>query len=298
MNRVSVIIPTYNSAHLLERCIASVLDQTRRPDEIWVIDDGSTDNTPELTERLCALLPGLIHVHRQENAGPGVARNLGIQMARGEWIAFLDADDRWLPTKLEEQLACAETHPAAGLIYSDASVIDSSGRHIANYLADKGPVSGWAFDRLLQSFFILPSTALVRRDALLCVGMFDTRLRKIEDYDLWLRLSQLYPFQLVPECLTLYQRQQTSSSKDNIAMTRTEIQVFRNLQRQKLTRAQRRAVRRRLARNLFDYSYEIRTRDRRASLDASWQAVRVLPSRPAHWKRLFATLASALPGRG
>lgn len=288
MNTVSVVIPAYNSAALLPRCLDSVLAQTLAAAEVLVVDDGSSDNTAEAVSRYGEA----VRLLRQPNGGPGVARNSGISAANGDWIAFLDADDQWVPNKLERQIECAHSHPDAGLIYCDAIVLDADGTATGEFLADKGPASGWVFDRLLHSFFVLPSTALVRRRLLVEAGMFSAHLRRVEDYDLWLRLARVCPFQLVPEALTFYQRQENSSSKDLAAMAKVEIELFRSLLQQDLSSAQRRAARQRLARNLFDYSYETRHTDRSAAWRAAWQAVHTYPRRAAAWKLLLSRLAS------
>ena len=288
MNSISVVIPAYNSAALLPRCLDSVFAQTLKPIEVLVIDDGSVDDTSDVVR----YYGERVRLLRQKNAGPAAARNRGIAATTGEWIAFLDADDRWTSAKLECQMDCAKTHPSAGVIYSDAIVLDASENVSGEFLAGKGPASGWIFDRLLHSFFILSSTAMVRRSVLIDAGILSAQMREVENYDFWLQLARTCPFQLVPEALTLYQRQEDSSSKELAAVAKTEIDLFQSLLEQDLSPAQQRAARQRLARNLFDYSYEIRHIDRGAALNAAWQSVCACPQRPSAWKLLLSRLAS------
>jgi len=115
MNTVSVIIPSYNRAVYLERALHSVLGQTCPADEIIVVDDGSTDNTRKIITGLCQS----IQYCYQDNKGVSAARNKGIQQANGQWLAFLDSDDEWLPAKLEKQLAVARQHPSNHIIHTD-----------------------------------------------------------------------------------------------------------------------------------------------------------------------------------
>lgn len=288
MSSISVVIPSYNSAALLPRCIESILNQTVPVKEIFIIDDGSQDNTGLVARTF----PAPVRLIQQTNAGAAVARNTGITASTGEWIAFLDADDRWLPEKLERQLECAAIHPSAELIYSDAAVMDEDNVKVGDYLSDKRPASGLVFDRLLHSFFILPSTVLARRSALLEVGMFKSSLREMEDYDLWLRLSRLCPFQLVPQCLTLYQRQPNSSSRNVQRLVKGEIELFRNLLKEGLRAEQQEVVRKRLALDLFHYAYELRDTDKRSSLRAIVESIRIEPGRLTSWKQLIARCAS------
>ena len=278
MSEITAIIPAYNAASLLPDCLESILSQRHPVQDIIVVDDGSSDNTAEVASRYP------VRCIRQQNKGLSGARNTGILAASTEWVAFLDADDRWFPHKIECQLAAAEEHPEAAILYSDASVFDSSGSCLGLFLSDKGPVSGWIFDRLLDSMFVLPSTVLARRDALITVGMFSERLRRVEDYDLWLRMAPEYQFHLVPDALISYNRQESSLSKNVEGMSRAEISVLLPLLQRKLTRKQRSSVRRRLAHNMFNLSYELRHKDRPESIRMAWECLRMKPTRPASWK--------------
>jgi len=171
---VSAIIPAYNAAGRIGRTLDSILSQTYRPQEICVIDDGSVDDTVDVVRKFGS------HVHLicRENGGPGAARNTGVAATSGEWIALLDADDAWLPQKIEEQIefTCA---PEVGVIHSQ---ILGEARPVAEEIT---------FDVLWKSNMIAASSAMIRRTAFEEVGGFDENraLISVEDYNLWLRLT-------------------------------------------------------------------------------------------------------------
>ncbi len=172
---VSVIIPAFNAASTLTAAIESAMAQTHRAGEIVVVDDGSTDGTADAVSRFG---PAVRYV-RKPNGGPASARNLGARLATGEWLAMLDADDSWLPRKLERQLAL-DTSPSIGIIHS---LIDPSiGRPLPNVVT---------FRDLWAGNCIVNSTVLLRRVAFEHLGGFDEdpALISVEDYNLWLRVA-------------------------------------------------------------------------------------------------------------
>jgi glycosyltransferase involved in cell wall biosynthesis len=181
---VSVVIPTYNCATFLPAAIESVLAQTYKDFEILVVDDGSTDSTSEL------IAPYLDRVQfiRQENRGLPGARNAGIRASHGEFIALLDADDAWLPEKLELQLP-RFADPEVLIVFSDFSVNYSDGRSLPSYLAGR-PLAceGYVIDKYVQSRFLFPSTMLLRRDSMERCGLFDEEMLACEDVELFARL--------------------------------------------------------------------------------------------------------------
>ncbi len=180
--RVSVIIPSYNRAHLLGRAIASVQAQTLKPLEIIVVDDGSTDASAELVTRQ---FPDCHYLH-QSNRGVSAARNLGIRVARGEWIAFLDSDDEWLPEKLAAQAAVLAATSGCRLVHADEVWI-RRGRRV-NAMQKHRKSGGDIFQQCLPLCVISPSAAVLHRSLLEEVGGFDESLPACEDYDLWLRI--------------------------------------------------------------------------------------------------------------
>jgi glycosyltransferase involved in cell wall biosynthesis len=200
--RVSVIIPAFNSARFIAEAINSVLSQTRRADEIIVVDDGSADETRDIA----AALP-VRYIH-QKNAGPSAARNTGIRSATGDLLAFLDADDIWLPHKLAVQAQAFERYPAAGFSFSTVwNLYEGSDPNIARapyypprlvrWLNKTGVSGGMAYnsvyDLLLQKNCVATSSMVMRRELIERAGLFNVSLRGCEDYDYWIRLARLAP---------------------------------------------------------------------------------------------------------
>jgi hypothetical protein len=182
----SVIIPVFNLRTYLAEAIESVLAQTLARDdvEIVVVDDGSTDGSAEVAR---AFLPRIRYV-AQENRGLSAARNAGIRASRAPALAFLDADDRFLPDKLAASLALLAKRPEVGIVYSGVSYIDAAGAP----LPDRGSIrrDGDLLPDLLLGNLIHPNAAVVRRELVEAAGGFDETLTSLEDWDLWLRLSR------------------------------------------------------------------------------------------------------------
>ena len=194
---ISVIIPTYNCGKFLAEGIRSVLDQDYPQKEILVVDDGSTDDTQAILQQF----GDTITVFHQKNAGAAVARNTALQRAKGEYIAFLDADDLWLPGKLTAQVSYLETHPQVGLVYANwlVWVDDGTGMYSPapslsspqdSFLIDQAQ-SGWVYTLLLFDSIIHTITVLVRKTVVQQVGIFDAFLRNGQDYDYWIRTSRI-----------------------------------------------------------------------------------------------------------
>lgn len=196
-NSVTVVIPTYNRAALLGRALASLGAQTRRPEEIIVVDDGSSDGTAALV-REC--FGGVVYAS-QERAGVSAARNRGIAQARGEWIAFLDSDDEWRPGKLERQLASLACEPTYRICHCDEIWV-RRGRRV-NPKDRHAKAGGRIFRRCLPLCAISPSAVIMHRSLLDEVGPFDEDLPVCEDYDMWLRVCSRHPVLFVAEPLVV-----------------------------------------------------------------------------------------------
>jgi glycosyltransferase involved in cell wall biosynthesis len=185
---VSVIIPAFRAAGYISDTLSSVFTQTFTDFEVVLVNDGSPD-TLRLIEALAPWRDRLIYIE-QENAGAGAARNAGLTVARGELVAFLDADDRWLPGFLESQVRFLEQHPACEMVYADARMTGDTplaGKSFMATTPSEGPVT---FQSLLtQRCTVLTSSVVVRRAAIEAVGRFDASLRRGQDFDLWLRLA-------------------------------------------------------------------------------------------------------------
>ena len=197
MNRISVIIPTYNRADRVVAALGSVLAQTRPPDEVIVVDDGSTDNT---SERL-APYHERIHYVCQPNRGPASARNTGIKQASGELVAFLDSDDLWLPKKLERQLAAFANDRALRICHTNEIWIRNGVR--VNPMRKHQKYGGHIFEKVLPLCIVSPSSVIMTRQLLNEMGGFDESLPACEDYDLWLRVLCRYPIAYIEEPLVI-----------------------------------------------------------------------------------------------
>ena len=235
---VSVVVPCYNAAAFLPSTLRSVQAQQGFDLQIIVVDDGSSDGSPDLVARD---FPDVTLV-RQANAGVAAARNTGLAHARHDWVAFIDADDLWLPGKLQAQWDLLASHPEAGMAYtawkvwtSDAPVPDPA--WLAALLATDGDAqrwqgaSGWIYPELLVDCVVWTSSVLVRRELLARAGGFDDTLRIGEDWDLWLRLSRLTPILRVPRPLALYRMHPHSITKAPPDTNFKHLIVTRALQR-------------------------------------------------------------------
>jgi glycosyltransferase involved in cell wall biosynthesis len=195
--RVSVIIPTYNRACMVGEAIESVLDQNYSSFELIVIDDGSTDQTPDLLRSFGRRIIAI----RQENKGVSAARNLGISHASGELIAFLDSDDLWLPGKLTAQVDFFRRNPAS-LICQTQEIWIRNGRRV-NPKHRHEKRSGMIFEPSLALCLVSPSAVIMRRRLFDRVGRFDENLPACEDYDLWLRIGRRFPVHLIDRPLVV-----------------------------------------------------------------------------------------------
>jgi len=193
---VSVIIPTCNRVHTLARALDSVYAQTRSATEVIVIDDGSTDGTAQL----CRRYPGLNYI-QQHQAGVSAARNHGIRVASGQWLAFLDSDDAWEPAKLAAQMAAIAQHPEFKICHCDEQWI-RNGRRV-NPGQRHRKCQGDLFNQSLELCAISPSAVLIQRPVVEHFGVFDEDLPACEDYDLWLRLCCRLPVLLVDQPLVV-----------------------------------------------------------------------------------------------
>ena len=192
---ISVIIPTFNRKETLKRAIQSVVMQSYTPYEIIVIDDGSDDGTKEW---LKDNFPNVKYIY-QMNSGVSSARNKGIKFARGDWIALLDSDDEWLPSKLKDQANEIELNPAAKFLHTNEIWIRNGVR--VNQMKKHKKYGGYIFEKCLDMCRISPSSVLIKKDIFDEIGMFDETLKVCEDYDLWLRFASKYPVHFLDQPL-------------------------------------------------------------------------------------------------
>lgn len=209
MPKVSVICIVYNSMVYLPRTVASVLTQTLPDFELIIIDDGSSDN---VVAWVSTLNDPRIKLVSQTNRGIPGARNTGIEHARGEYLAFLDGDDLWEPTKLEKQVACLEARPEVGLVHTAIRYVDANDQEVNQVLGVRGDGDVWR-EVVIQNPVRCGSSPLVRRECFETVGTFDPTLFFCDDWDMWIRIATRYHFTVINEPLTLYRQHGANMTK-------------------------------------------------------------------------------------
>ncbi len=206
--KVSVIIPTYNSAPFIVATIRSVLDQTYSNYEVVIVDDGSTDDTLQVVNDFmsssCDFVDKIL-VFSKPNGGPASARNLAISNSTGQFIAFLDGDDLWTPNKLTEQVEFLECHPEVGMTFAEAVVfIEQSGQK--EFRETIGYTGKTSFCYLLLGDHIPNSTVMIRRECVDKIGLLNEsrELVAVEDYEYWLRLAHSFPIKGIAKQMAFY----------------------------------------------------------------------------------------------
>jgi glycosyltransferase involved in cell wall biosynthesis len=200
---VSVIIPCYNCADTLHIAVDSVLAQQDASPRIVLIDDGSSDATPELMRTLQARHPDRIITDFQRNQGPAAARNRAIKSVNSDYIAFLDSDDYWPPDKLRTQIEFMQRHPNIGLTHTAAFKIDAGGKQFQVMQIDRA-YDGKCFAKLLEINGVITSTVCMRREVVAQCGLFDESLATRSDWEYWVRVAHDFEFGLLPETLCYY----------------------------------------------------------------------------------------------
>jgi len=207
--QVSVIIPAYNALAYLPQALESVQTQTFTDFELIVVDDGSSDGTAAW---LGTLTGPRLKVLCQPHQGSGAARNTGLEHAAGRYVAFLDADDLWQPTKLAKQVSHLDAHPEVGLVHSAISYIDEVGRPINRVLSASG--NGQVWRQMLEANLVrCGSTPMIRRCCFSKAGTFDTTLTVFQDWEMWIRIAKHYPFAVLDEPLAAYRQHPANISK-------------------------------------------------------------------------------------
>jgi len=218
---VSVVIPAYNAEKYIEEAINSVLNQTFQDFEVIVIDDGSQDSTKE---KVLNYSDSRIKYIYKENGGPSTARNAGIKNAKGEYIAFLDYDDIWMPQKLERQLAKFSLEPDLGLVYSWVQSINPDG---STRFVSEPENEGWVHNEIiLDNFQHNGSIQLVKKECFEKAGYFDESLLNAQDWDMWIRLAKYYKFGVVKEILVRYRVRSDSLSKRHRRLNKAFIRIM------------------------------------------------------------------------
>jgi glycosyltransferase involved in cell wall biosynthesis len=218
---VTIIIPAFNHERYIEQALLSAIDQDYTELEIIVIDDGSTDNTPSVIERVIAQSSKGrdIFFDRQSNKGLSRTLNIGLKMATGEFVQFLASDDAYLPAKTKKCAGLLETLPkSVAAIYCDGYIIDENNKKLMRFSEEfLRPFSSNTRKELLVANWIPAMGTIYRKDALLTVGGFDESL-ETEDYDLLLRLAESFNVISIKDPLFLYRRHSTNHSKNLVRM--------------------------------------------------------------------------------
>lgn len=290
---ISVIIPTRNMAHFVVDAVRSALAQTHPRVEVIVVDDGSTDGT---REALAPYMASLKYVP-QEHRGLSASRNHALREATGELVAFLDADDQWLPEKLAKQWKLMQSDPQIGLVHTDVLHLEQETGRTRRRPRVPGDFSGWCRAQLFRANGLTISSVLVRRACLGFGQAFDESLRYCEDIDLWLRLSPRIKFAFVDEPLVLYRLHGANMNNNELMMARGSLAVFRGLLASDSTLYRdvgRLCVHRRLADAAFRLGYACY--DQGLHREGNWAfrlSLRHAPWRARTWAFCLATLLPA-----
>ena len=213
---VSVIIPTYNRAHLIDKAINSVLSQTYQDYEIIVVDDASTDNTKEVVKDFTD--SRISYIFHTNNLDISAARNSGIKASQGKYIALLDSDDEWLPEKLDKQINKFEKESLKiGVIYTGSYYIDEKGNQIRKVHV---PIKeGYIYEDLLRAGgYLCLSSTLIKRECFKKVGLFDENLPPCEDLDMWIRIAKYYKFSYIKDLLVATRIHNNQITNDSEAL--------------------------------------------------------------------------------
>ncbi len=209
MSCCSIIIPAYNAIKYLPETLESVLKQTFTDFEVLIINDGSFDN---IVEWAADIKDSRVKLISQTNQGVSAARNTGIAEAKGEYIAFLDADDLWEPTKLEKQLQCLMNNPSLGFVHTAMLLIDGEGKSLGRKFTSN--IEGEALKPLLENNTVVTSSVIVTRNCLETVGNFNKNLSFSEDWELWVRIASRYPIGLIKEPLVFYRLHANNTTRN------------------------------------------------------------------------------------
>jgi glycosyltransferase involved in cell wall biosynthesis len=280
---VSIITPTYNRGAFIGQAIRSVLDQTYDHFELLVVDDGSVDDTSTVIEPF--LRDERIRYWRQENQGQSRARNAALAQARGEYIAFLDSDNEWLPHKLERSIRALQANRWADVVYADVVTIDEDGHEISR--RNMRRYSGRILPQMLRDNCVSMNTALAHRRCFDRLGGMSGLRRVADDYDLWLRFSAYYQFLYVPEFWARYRVMKEQISTDKTARFESNEAILRSFAEEHGDRASAREIQRGWAALWMRKARWLASEGRRA--EACLAALRALRHRPLErqpWRTL------------
>jgi glycosyltransferase involved in cell wall biosynthesis len=229
-----VLMPSFNYARYLPIAIESVLSQSYSDLELIITDDCSTDDSREIVEQWRRLDHRVVPVLHDVNHGLARARNSGLKVSSGDFVALCDADDVWLRDKLKTQMDCFRADSTLGVVHSDSAIIDGSGaltgQKFSSLLHRKGQItSGNLFEVLCERNFLCVPTVILRREAIEYAGGFEENLRSLEDWVCWTKISRKYPFHYVDTTLVQYRIHGAGLSSNPKGMASNRVKAFRFL---------------------------------------------------------------------
>jgi glycosyltransferase involved in cell wall biosynthesis len=289
---VAVVLPCYNVEECVQRALDSIFLQTYNDLHVYAVDDGSTDNTLQILKKSsswCTVLS-------QSRRGPACARNRAVAMSDSEFVAFLDADDEWLPYKLERQISFLKQEPSVGLVCSLCAVQDSGSKSAVK--APNIPLSGRLFEHLARNCFVFTPTVVVRRCCLEEVGLFNESLPVSEDFNLWLRVAARWKIAFLPEVLAVNHRRLDSLSATipPAERLRSGVMALEDVRSScpELSAVEARALRLAIAERTYFYgSWLLATG---AVGGARHELASVLKLQPTHWRALVKLALTLFPG--
>jgi len=282
---VSVVTATYNMGKYLPIAINSVLNQTYPHVEIHVVDDGSTDNTREIMEQYKD--DPRVYYYYQENQGQALAKNRGIEESKGEYVAFLDADDMWKPDKLDKQLPLFKTSEEIGVVYSDVAYMDGEG-NILPKKSNKNYYSGWITQYLFVDNFINFNSTVVKRKCLEELGGFDVSLPMSIDWDLWLRISTKYQFVYLDEPTFYYRLWSGQMSHNFERRFKCTLDIMRRFQKEHADLLPKEVIRKAWAHTYTNRGWKSRaiTRKKLEAFKYYLKALKIKPDYIPAWKEI------------
>ena len=231
MMSVSIVVAAYNAEKTIAETVQSLIDQTYPDKEIIITNDGSEDNTPQILDDFAARFPGLVQAIHQTNQGQSIARNAALARAKGDFIAFMDADDIWAPNKIERQVEFLTRNPEYGLVYTEGRYIDAAGNKMERFDCSTD-FTGNCFETLYVKNNIVGTSVMTRRAILDEVGTFVPELRACENWELWTRISHKYPITFIDEELSFYRRHGSNMTSNIDKMRENRLKAVEHNHRQ------------------------------------------------------------------
>lgn len=291
---VDVIVPCYNVEQCVGRALDSVLRQTHQDFSIYAVDDGCTDNTVQV---LKTYAPRCILIS-QAHAGPATARNRAIRESASPFVAFIDADDEWLPDKLERQLALLRHNESLGMVCSHCLISEPRSKENRHSVVDDVPHNGRLFKHLVRNCFVFTPSVVVRRRCLEEIGLFHEAFPVSEDFNLWLRIAARWDIAIVPAVFTMVNKRPgslslTISPEERLRAGVAALEHVRS-SCSTLSPVEQHALRLALAERIYFYGSHLLSTGEKSACRR--QLASVLKLQCTHWRALAKLALSYLPG--